>query len=63
MMISPTPSQIRESRQTAGLTQAEAAAMVHAKSYRTWQAWEYGVNPMPAAKWALWQMLIKSSQS
>lgn len=58
-MTSPNPSQIRESRLSAGLTQAEAAKIMHAASYRTWQAWEYGVNPMPPAKWALWEMLTK----
>lgn len=50
----PTPAQIKASRLESGLTQAEAARVIRAKSISTWQSWEYGRNPMPEAKWLLW---------
>lgn len=58
-MTNPTPAEIRAARLAAGLTQAEAAKLVHAASYRTWQEWESGRRKMPAAKWELWKMLTK----
>lgn len=48
-----SPHEIRAARQAAGLTQAEAAALVHAASYRTWQDWETGRRPMPLMAWEL----------
>lgn len=52
-MEQPTPEQIRAARKAAGLTQAEAASLVHAASYRTWQDWEAGRRPMPLMAWEL----------
>ena len=43
----------------AGLTQAEAAAIVHRPSYRTWQDWERGRAKMPLDAWELF--LIKTA--
>lgn len=42
-------SDIRKLRRAAGLTQAEAAALVHS-SVRAWQYWEAGTIQMPQAK-------------
>jgi len=56
----PTPETIRAMRQRAGHTQAQAAALVHAGSYRTWQDWESGRRRMPDA--ALELYLIKTGQ-
>ena len=61
----PTPAQIRAAREAAGLTQAEAAELVHAASYRTWQNWEVDANDkehrdMGLAEWELF--LIKTRQ-
>lgn len=53
MMEQPTPEQIRAAREAAGLTQAQAADLVHAGSYRTWQDWEKGRRPMPMMAWEL----------
>jgi len=55
----PTPQQIKAARTDAGHTQAQAAATVHAGSYRSWQDWEAGRRPMPLAAWELY--LIKTA--
>lgn len=53
----PSANQIRDARSDAGLTQAEAAAMVYA-SDRAWRYWESGVNTMPASLWELFQLKV-----
>jgi len=50
--MSPDPDAIRAAREAAGLTQAAAAALVHA-GLRTWSHWEAGDRRMPAATWEL----------
>jgi DNA-binding transcriptional regulator YiaG len=57
----PTPKQIRAAREAAGLTQAQAAELVHAGSYRTWQNWERDAGDaearaMPLAVWELFKL-------
>lgn len=52
----PTPAEIREAREAAGLTQEGAAAIIFC-SYRTWQDWEAGSRRMHPAFWLLWRML------
>lgn len=54
----PTAEQIRAARRAANLTQLRAALLVGAKSLRTWQAWEYGQNPMPAGMWELFKIKV-----
>lgn len=58
----PTHAQVRAAREAAGLTQGEAAALVHGSS-RTWQNWE-SEGPegrkIPLASWELF--LIKTGQ-
>lgn len=54
----PTPMQIRLSRKKLHLTQKQAAEIVFAGSYRTWQEWEAGRRKMPAGIWRLWKMHI-----
>jgi DNA-binding transcriptional regulator YiaG len=58
--IHPTPEAILAARKAAGLSQAQAAAVVHRPSYRTWQDWERGRVKMPADAWELF--LIKTGQ-
>lgn len=48
----PSPSDIRAAREAAGLTQTEAAAMLHT-TCRTWQQWEAGDRRMHPAFWEL----------
>lgn len=58
-MTKPTPALIKSVREAARLSQAEAAALVHA-SRRTWQNWEApegsgNHRPMPPAVWELFE--------
>jgi DNA-binding transcriptional regulator YiaG len=58
--MSPTPTKIKSSREAAGLTQAQAAALVHS-TQRSWQKWESGERRMLAAVWELFE--IKTTRS
>ncbi|WP_408611822.1 helix-turn-helix domain-containing protein [Chitiniphilus purpureus] len=58
-MAERNPQQIREARHNAGLTQTQAAELVHARM-RAWQEWEAGNRAMPGAAWELF--LIKTGQ-
>ena len=42
-----TPADLKKFRRDRGLTQAQAAALVGAGSYRTWQDWERGQRKIP----------------
>ena len=62
-MTHPTPQTIKAARFAAGLTQAQAGALINA-SRRTWQNWEAPVDSpshcnMPVAKWRLFNLLIE----
>lgn len=50
----PAPADIREAREAAGLTQTDAAALLHT-TCRTWQQWEAGDRRMHAAFWELFR--------
>lgn len=54
----PTPAEVRAAREAAGLTQAQAAVLVHA-STRNWQQWEQeagsNVRRMHPGLWELFQ--------
>lgn len=53
----PTPEEILNARTDAGLTQAEAAALVHTYD-RLWRNWETGSNRMPLATWELFRIKV-----
>ena len=55
----PTPEQIKKSRLNAGLTQAQAAAVIH-KKLLAWQRYESGDRAMDYALYELF--LIKTGQ-
>lgn len=55
----PEPDAIRTARIVAGLTQTEAANVVHA-SLRTWQQWEAGDRKMHSGLFELFR--IKTAQ-
>lgn len=57
-MKTPTPQQIKETRLNAGLTQTQAAKLIHC-GLRTWQQWEAGDRSIHLAMWELF--LIKSN--
>ena len=50
--MNPTPEQIKETRELAGLTQAQAAALINCGD-RTWRFWEAGTWPMSEGDWVL----------
>ena len=54
----PSPGEVRAARDAVGLTQAQAAALVHA-SARNWQQWEAGDRRMHPGLWELFR--IKSA--
>ena len=61
----PSPGDVRAARAAAGITQAEAAALVHA-TRRAWEQWELEIDDpnhrrMHPACWELFQIKIKIS--
>lgn len=59
-MNNPTPEQVKQARLNAGLTQAQAAAVIY-KKLLAWQRYESGDRSMDAAYWELF--LIKTGQT
>jgi putative transcriptional regulator len=55
---SPKPEQIRAAREAAGLTQTEAAELIHG-SLRAWQQYEAGDRIMHAGLWELFRLKCK----
>ena len=51
----PEPADIVACREAAGLTQTQAASLVHG-SLRTWQQWEAGDRRMHAGLWELFRL-------
>jgi DNA-binding transcriptional regulator YiaG len=51
----PSPTEIREARLRANLTQTQAAALVGV-SDRSWRYWEEGGRQMQESKWELFQI-------
>ena len=52
-----TPDDVRAARKAAGLSQTEAATLVHV-ALRTWQQWEAGDRRMHPAAWELFCIKI-----
>ena len=57
-IVQPTPEQVLEARTAAGLTQKEAAALVHRGRAVRWSEWERGTIHMQPDAWELF--LLKS---
>lgn len=57
-LSSPTPTEIRAAREAAGLTQTQAAALLHS-AMRAWQRWEAGDRAMHPAFWELFEIKSK----
>lgn len=51
----PTPDEIRAARAAAGLTQPQAAALVHG-TVRAWQEWEGDRRKMHPGLWELFRI-------
>lgn len=58
----PTPEEIRAARSHAGLTQREAAALVHA-TVSAWEDWEQGRRRMHPGLWELFRLKVKESSA
>jgi len=56
--MAPTREEIAEARREAGLTQAEAAAMIGRKRL-TWHRWEKG-DPVDIVRWE--QFVLKTAK-
>ena len=56
----PAPAEIKRAREAAGLTQTEAAALLHA-TCRAWQQWEAGDRSMHPAFWELFLLKVTKS--
>lgn len=55
----PTPAEIRALRESLGLSQTAAAALIHC-TLRAWQEWEAGNRRMHPAMWELLRIKIKN---
>ena len=62
MIPTPTKTEIRAARISAGLTQTEAGALVGA-ALRTWQSWEAADRQIPSAKWELFCLKIAAKKA
>jgi putative transcriptional regulator len=60
-MKTPTPQQIARTRNNAGLTQTQAAEMVH-RNLRTWQKWENDESQIDPACWELFTIKLKEKR-
>ena len=56
----PTPAEIREVREAAGLTQTEAAELVHLGDRVRWTEYESGERNIDLARWELF--LLKTAK-
>ena len=57
MVALPTPDEMRVTRERAGLSQAQAADLVHLGAAKRWSEYERGVATIDPARWELF--LIK----
>lgn len=55
----PSPEDIKAARLAADLTQLQAAKLVGANSFQTWNYWEAGSRKIPADSWALFLLATK----
>jgi len=67
MTSNPTPSEIRQARELAGLSQTAAAELVHS-TCRSWQQWEAKVGTgthrkMHLAFWELFLIKLKKRKT
>lgn len=52
-----TPEAVLQARQSAGLSQAQAAALVHLGSAVRWSEYERGIRTIDVARWLLFLLL------
>lgn len=56
-----TPDEIKAARLAAGLTQAEAAALVY-RTKNMWQKWEYGDYPIDRGLFELFKLKTQKKE-
>jgi DNA-binding transcriptional regulator YiaG len=54
-ILNPTPEVIKAARTAVGLTQSQAAELVHLGDVMRWSEYERGVH---APDWARWQLFL-----
>ena len=59
MTCNPSPQEIRQARESAGLSQTGAAAII-SSTLRTWQDWEAGKARMHPGLWELFRIKTSS---
>jgi len=59
MTFNPGPPEIRQARESAGLSQTAAAALI-SSTLRTWQDWEAGKARMHPGLWELFRIKTSS---
>lgn len=55
---SPSPEEVRAARTAAGLSQEQAAQLVHLGSRFHWSKVERGIHAMDPARWELFQIKV-----
>lgn len=53
----PAPADIRAARESAGMTQTQAAALIHG-TLRSWQAYEAGDRRLHPGLWELFRLKL-----
>lgn len=53
--VIPSPAEIRQARELAGLSQTIAANLIY-RTLRNWQQWEGGERKMDPALWELFRL-------
>lgn len=57
-MLQPTPEEVTAARAAAGLTQKEAAELVHLGSGVRWAEYENGARNIDVARWELFRLKV-----
>lgn len=60
-LANPSPTNIRAARLAAGLTQAEAAELVHLGSHVRWSEYERGAENIGIQTWHLFLLLTRQA--
>jgi len=58
-MHAPLPAQVQAARAAVGLTQREAAELVHLLDAKRWGEYETGARKMDTARWHLFLLLTR----
>lgn len=56
-----SPAGVRRARLAAGMTQGEAAALVHLSRWQSWQEYETGKRPADPARLQLFRILTRQA--